>query len=250
MSPLPLPTDKNLEAHGSHALTSIMASGSATIGRSFGHSLRRAVSVRHSTASRYSREGGARANGSRPSSIHSNNSRRHSGGGIPEEAHSPSRTFVDLRPNSGYDQDSVSNRSSVVSTSSISTIGSWNPASSATPPAPGMTLHAPTPAPTDKPHHLSSVYRVSSGESPAPNMLRGGSPRPSSSASSLHSPVLMRGGSPRPSSSASSAGSSRVGGKSPQPPARASPLLRSDSSSSSLDSLERTLDPLIYDTPV
>lgn len=127
------PPDKNLDAHGSHALTSIVASGSATIGRSFGHSLRRAMSVRHSTGSingsRYRKHRRSRGNdGERPSSLLSLNSatHRHSGSNISmDTAVSPrhSGTFVDLRPPSSEpESDSIS----IVSSSSISTVSSSN----------------------------------------------------------------------------------------------------------------------------
>lgn len=259
--PCLLPPDQNLEAHGSHALTSIVASGTATIGRSFGHSLRRAVSVRHSSASRYSREG-------RPSSLLSTNSaHRHSGSAIAEET----STFVDLRPRSMGAQDfEGSNRSSVVSMSSVSTISSIN--APETPHANGPAYSKPRVDP--KPYNLSSVQR-SGAESPIlvlpPAGQRSGAESPlppghrpfssSSSGSSLHaggrspqlgSPQSLRavGRSPQPpgsphARSRSPQPSSPLGRRSPQP---SPPLQQDNSSSSSLDSLEKTVQ--MYNTPV
>ncbi len=159
--------DQNLEAHGSRALTSIAASGTATIGRSFGHTLRRAMSVRHSRDSRNIRGGS-----SRPSSNISNNgSHRLSGSPIIEESTSPSQrhsgTFVNLRPNSmvSYEQDtSHSDRSSIISTSSISTIGSaYLPAS------PVGTSTNGRGAGVERAHHLSSFHKAAGSchESPS-----------------------------------------------------------------------------------
>lgn len=223
-----LPADQNLEAHGSHALTSIAASGSATIGRSFGHTLRRAVSIRRSHAPRDTRHlSGGKA------SHH-----RHSAGQLPEEGNRHSGTFVDLRPNSSYDPETVSNRSSVISSSSVSTISSNNPASSATP-----TSATPIP---DK-HHLSAVQRAGGGAE-SPEALRNSSPHfytdsSSSSTSSLRaggkSPLMGGARSPLPLEHGGAEGA----GPSPNP------VLRDQASStSSLDSMSETL--LHYDTPV
>ena len=199
------PADQNLEAHGSRALTSIVA-GTATIGRSFGHSLRRAVSIRHSTtSSRYSRD--ASRPSSRPSSLHSTNSSyRHSTGAIVEEAGSPlhTGTFVDLRPNSMCEQEGStgggSNRSSIISNSSMSTISSFNP-SEAT-----LTLHSNGAASNKLPHSLSAVHHVAEGGSGSPILV-------------LHPPL---------SSSSSSASSLHGGARSPQPESPQS-LIRSRS---------------------
>lgn len=282
-------------------MTSIVASGTATIGRSFGHSLRRAVSVRHSSASRYSRDvRGA----SRPSSLASNNSasHRHSAGTIAEET-SPNRhsgTFLNLRPDSAYDLDNCSsNRSSIISTSSISTISSTNPSSV-------PTVGPISIANTDRTHHLSSVQRVVGGgaESPTSVRLHTSSPQfyTDSSASSLsggstsslppayrgaaggrsrsphESPQRLESKSPQPGASQEPPQWLRP--KSPQPaPGRQSPLAQSkqahhdsaagvapppppaqdrsavqpdgSSSSSSLDSLDKTMDSIhYYDTPL
>lgn len=182
-------TDQNLEAHGSHALTSIAASGSATIGRSFGHTLRRAVSIRHST--RYSRN--TRGN-SRPISLTHN---RHSASHLPEDMASNrySGTFVDLRPNSSYDAETASNRSSIISSSSVSTISSSN----LTPSALSGYMNN-----TDRPHHLSAVQRVGGADSPEQH---------------TSSPYYYTD-----SSSSSSSSLRAAGGKSPLPPMGKSPV--------------------------
>ena len=220
--------DQNLEAHGSHALTSIAASGSATIGRSFGHTLRRAVSIRHSSASRYSRD--VRGGNSRPSSLTQN---RHSASVLSEESttHRHSGTFVDLRPNSSFDTETVSDRSSIISASSISTLGSSVP-------TPSGLLGS------EKPYYLSPVPRPEGGaESPEVSSPHYYTDSSSSSSSSLRaaggkSPLPVRGKSPQPSPT----GAGLV------PPPAAGPRADGTSSTSSLDSVEETLH--YYDTPV
>lgn len=234
--------DQNLEAHGSHALTSIAG---ATVGRSFGHTLRRAVSIRYSSASRYSRD--IRGGKSRPSSQQN----RHSASHLPEEtaANRHSGTFVDLRPNSSYDPETASNRSSIISSSSVSTISSFNP----TPSTPSVLT-----ANMEKPHHLSSVQRVGGAESP--EQQRNSSPHyytdsSSSSTSSLRiaggkSPLPGRGKSPQPDRNKEAGllppSSSRETGLTTPSPNPIQP--DTASSTSSLDSLGETLQ--YYDTPV
>lgn len=237
-----------MEAHGSRALTSIVASGTATIGRSFGHTLRRAVSVRHSSASRYSRDvrGHSRPS-SRPSSLLSvNGSHRHSGSAIAEEPSSPNRlsgTFVDLRTHSA--DNSGSNRSSIVSTSSMSTIGSWNPASSHTPLTNQTSGPSPAPPGGDKSHHLTLVQRL--GGANSPTLMK------------RESPIQIMHNLPRPSSATSSTSSLGQGGKSPQlsqhwmkkpqDQSPRSPLpLDESASSSSVESLQDP--PPVYGTPI
>lgn len=237
-------TDQNLEAHGSHALTSIVASGTATIGRSFGHSLRRAVSIRHSSASRYSRD-------LRPSSHH-----RHSAGPIAEEdSNRHSGTFVDLRPNSSYDPETASNRSSIISSSSVSTLSSSNPSAS--------VLSGPSMPSGDRPHHLSAVQKVGSeGDfTSAPQHHLTSSPHyysdTSSSCGSTSSLPLRAGGkSPVPG---------RAEGKSPQEstlyqtkqapeesdPLGPNPVQPDASSCSSVESEPEPQESIhIYDTPL
>lgn len=193
------------------------------------------MTVRHSSASRYSRE-------TRPPSLLSAKSaHRHSGSTINEEIFSSNRhsgTFVDLRrPRSMCEQDPAeSDRSSIISSSSASTLSSWN----------ASELNGVPEKMKQQPKsHLSSVQRV-------------------------ESPIVML---PRPSSSASSSGSSirtgSPGGKSPhlgdrrspQPPEspllgdrrspRSSPPLQQDGSTSSLDSLvTHDTNLMVYGTPV
>lgn len=168
--------DQNLEAHGSLALTSLAATGSSTIGRSFGHSLRRAMSVRHSSGSMYGRRraatGMATSNGHRGSPIH-----RLSGSALPEDtASSPSRnsgTFVDLRPHSYADLDNMSDRSSIISSSSVSTISSMNMPPGPAHPAPispsplngyasssSLTSHVSDRSQAPSTHRLSTTQRL------------------------------------------------------------------------------------------
>lgn len=131
--------DLNLEAHGSRPLTSIVASGTATLtrGRVLGHSMRH--SLRYSASSV---QGGR----SRPTSRASNVSGDSRGSANLDElvvmrpkrgSFSPSSprlsgTFVDLRSRrvSGVSlaesEDAYSSRSSIVSTSSSSTVTSLN----------------------------------------------------------------------------------------------------------------------------
>ena len=121
------------------------------------------MSVRHS--GRYSR-------GHRPSSLGSNSSHRHSGGAIVEESTSAGNrlsgtTFVNLKQfastSSCEQEGSHSNRSSIGSSSSVSTISSCTL---------GSNGHRP-----DKSHHLLSSHRI---ESPIA-LHRATSPVPSSS---------------------------------------------------------------------
>ena len=124
-------TEKNLERHGSRALTSIMAAGpgrSATIGRSFGHSIRHAMSMRYRTSLDF-----PRSRPSRPGSLvslASNISEASSSStiispGLDDTSSVTSRppgspsTFVDLR--------SGSSRLSLNRTSSGSMIGEQSP---------------------------------------------------------------------------------------------------------------------------
>lgn len=223
--------DQNLEAHGSCALTSIAASGTATIGRSFGHSLRRAMSVRHSTApTRYSRN----VNDKTRSSVRVRSKNRHSNGNLPEE-NRHSGTFVDLRPQSAFDQDSPSssNRSSIVSTSSTSTVGSWNPSST-------PTLPISSQAAQDKAHHLSTMRRVGSD---SPVMLR---PSQRSPVSGRKSPLV--GNHELLKQPADSDQPPNI--LSPGSPVHPGP---DDSSSSSIDSLDKTViftTSPVYNTPL
>ena len=117
-------SDQNLEAHGTTPLTSLAAAGSATIGRSFGHSLRRAMSVRHSRSSMY----GRRRAGTTATTSHASPISRRSTSTLSEDvANSPNRnsgTFVDLRPHSFAELDTMSDRSSIISSSSVSTLSS------------------------------------------------------------------------------------------------------------------------------
>ena len=193
--------DQNLEVYGSRPLTSLAAVGpnrSATIGRSFGHNVRRAMSMRHSGGMR----GRSRSRpGSTVSSVSaaSSSSSHRASGGAPEElaanlqpgggngtrALSPSPqnrhsgTFVDLRSKSpsrlsatSWDvEETESKRSSIVSTSSASTIVSLNlPPQSPIPIAPhspGPIPHGSSPAPPETVSKLiSAVHRAGEGGSP------------------------------------------------------------------------------------
>lgn len=194
--------DQNLEVYGSRPLTSLAAVGpnrSATIGRSFGHNVRRAMSMRHSGGMRIrsrSRPGSTVSSVSAASSSSS-----HASGGAPEEiaanlqpggvstrstrALSPSPqnrhsgTFVDLRSKSpsrlsaaSLDvEDSESKRSSIVSTSSASTIVSLNYSPQSpipmAPHSPGPIPHVSSPAPPETVSKLiSAVHRAGEGTSP------------------------------------------------------------------------------------
>lgn len=136
---LVLQTDQNLEAYGSRPLTSIATAGTSTLtrGRPFGHSMR--TSIRYSTGriSRTSREFYSRppsqaSRGSRTSDELATMMRP------PRHTYSPSSprlsgTFVDLRANrlsaASVDTEASgfsSNRSSIISTTSSSTITSLN----------------------------------------------------------------------------------------------------------------------------
>ena len=196
----------NLEVHGSQPLTSLAAVGpnrSATIGRSFGHNVRRAMSMRYSRGMR------ARQSRSRPGSTVSNVSGTSStsshrvSGGAPDElavtmqpgamprALSPSTpnrhsgTFVDLRSRSPSRlsvemDDTESKRSSIVSTSSASTIVSLNlppvsPLPLPLPPSPHSPAgHGTSPAPSEAMSKLvSAVHRA--GEGASPRASNGGS---------------------------------------------------------------------------
>lgn len=197
--------DQNLEVYGSRPLTSLAAVGpnrSATIGRSFGHNVRRAMSIRHSGGMRVrsrSRPGSAvssvsatssssstRASGGAPEELAAN---LQPGGGNSTRALSPSTqnrhsgTFVDLRSKSpsrlsatSLDiEESESKRSSIVSTSSASTIVSLNlPPQSPIPMpshSPGPIPHIPhisSPAPPETVSKLiSAVHRAGEGGSPS-----------------------------------------------------------------------------------
>ena len=189
--------DQNLEVYGSRPLTSLAAVGpnrSATIGRSFGHNVRRAMSMRYSGGMRIrqarSRPGSTVSNISAASS----SSSHRASGGPPEElavtmqsggnrSLSPapqnrhSGTFVDLRSRSpsrlSVDiEESESKRSSIVSTSSASTIISLNlPPISPLPPSPHSPVpHGSSPAPTETVSKLiSAVHRAGEGRSPRPS---------------------------------------------------------------------------------
>lgn len=176
---------------------------SATIGRSFGHSVRRAMSMRHST-SRISQEANLR---SRPISIRSNVSGTSlssvsSVGGTPptDEVFRPvttrpyspgstsnrlSGTFVDLRSRSpsrlsvasDY-EETHSKRSSIVSTSSASTVTSLNPSPTPQNETPNSRLESPsrTDSPSPQNKHMErrtsqlimEVHRANGGTSPMP----------------------------------------------------------------------------------
>ena len=187
--------DQNLEVYGSQPLTSLAAVGpnrSATIGRSFGHNVRRAMSMRYSRGMRV-RQTRSRP-GSTVSSVSaaSSTSSHRASGGAPDElavtmqtarALSPSPqnrhsgNFVDLRSRSPSRlsvemDDTESKRSSIVSTSSASTIVSLNlpPVSPLPPPPHSPAAHGTSPAPSEAMSKLvSTVRRAGEGASPRPS---------------------------------------------------------------------------------
>ena len=191
-----LSPDQNLEAHGSYALTSIAASGTANIGHHLGHSLRRAMSMRNSTGSLPRRSRHRRSTkekgDNRPSSLLSlNYSHMHSNSNnsVDPATFSPrnSGTFVDLRP-VGYDPDS--DTSSIVSSSSISTISSSNALDKTSQQAPQQLLH-----------HLSSSH-LAPDRLPSPRLQHRRIPSPLAYPSHLSgSPPLTHPCSSSPSSS-------------------------------------------------
>ena len=106
-----LPADKNLEQHGSRPLTSIMASGpgrTATIGRSFGHSIRHTMTMKYRTSldfprSRTVRPGSITSITSDVSEVSTASSLFTDDSASQIRAYSPGsspRTFVDLRARS------------------------------------------------------------------------------------------------------------------------------------------------------
>ena len=193
--------DQNLDTFGSRPLTSLVSVGvgrSATIGRSFGHSVRRAMSMRHSGA-RISHEYPT----SRPLSITSNVSQTSlsttASGTSPSDElvsmlrpagnrpYSPSTTganrlsgtFVDLRSRSpsrlsvtsDIEQDSHSKRSSIVSTSSASTVTSLNPSPTPQSEAPQYRVETPSPPNKQNERRTSQLimdHRANGGTSPLP----------------------------------------------------------------------------------
>lgn len=200
--------DRNLEIHGSQPLTSLVAVGpnrSATIGRSFGHNVRRAMSMRYSGGMRVGQGRSRSRPGSNISSMSaaSSSSSHRASGGAPEElaanlqpgggsntrslSPSPqnrhSGTFVDLRSKSpsristtSLDvEETESKRSSIVSTSSASTIVSLNLHSySPVPTSPGPIPHVSSPAPPETVSKLiSAVHRAGEGGS-SPNGVSSG----------------------------------------------------------------------------